>query len=219
MFCLITSSKLSCKFEFPMKVEVMGSNSGYPFKSFLLYVWLFFCLSVFECNQYRSRLLQEFLKNTDGILIEETRWLCIYIFRKSLRIDFVSLYLGMFQLFCQNFESGAEGSGILQEFFRPEFHSQKQGSLERFNLFSQNFESGADGSGILQKMFQPVFRSQKQPSLVCFIFFVGIFTVHKGGIYKFFVWWIHNKDHLITKGNFCVFNCYINSTTKFWFLP
>ena len=37
MFCLITSSKLSCqKFEFFLKVKVMGSNPGYLLKSFLL---------------------------------------------------------------------------------------------------------------------------------------------------------------------------------------
>ena len=38
MFCLITSSKLSCQlFEFSLKVKVMGSNAGYLLKSFLLY--------------------------------------------------------------------------------------------------------------------------------------------------------------------------------------
>ena len=39
MFCLITSSKLSRpQFEFSLKVKVMGSNSSYLLKSFLLYV-------------------------------------------------------------------------------------------------------------------------------------------------------------------------------------
>ena len=38
MFCLYTSSKLSRpKFEFSLKVKVMGSNPGYLLKSFLLY--------------------------------------------------------------------------------------------------------------------------------------------------------------------------------------
>ena len=38
MFCLITSSKVSCpQFEFSLKVKVMQSNTGYFLKSFLLY--------------------------------------------------------------------------------------------------------------------------------------------------------------------------------------
>ena len=37
MFCLITSSKLSCQwFEFSLKVKAMGWNPGYLLKSFLL---------------------------------------------------------------------------------------------------------------------------------------------------------------------------------------
>ena len=39
MFHLYTSSKLSRqKFEFSLKVKVMGSNPGYLLKSFLLYL-------------------------------------------------------------------------------------------------------------------------------------------------------------------------------------
>ena len=38
MFCLYTSSKLSCpEFEFSLKVKVIGLNTGYLLKSFLLY--------------------------------------------------------------------------------------------------------------------------------------------------------------------------------------
>ena len=39
MFCLFTSSKLSCQwFEFLLIVKVMGLNLGYLYKSFLLYL-------------------------------------------------------------------------------------------------------------------------------------------------------------------------------------
>ena len=42
MFCLYTSSKLSCPlFEFSHKMKVMGLTTGYLLKSFLLYCALF----------------------------------------------------------------------------------------------------------------------------------------------------------------------------------
>ena len=42
MFCIITSSKLSCQqFEFSLKVEAVGSNPGYLLKLFLPYLGSF----------------------------------------------------------------------------------------------------------------------------------------------------------------------------------
>jgi hypothetical protein len=48
MFCVYTSSKLSrWKFEFSLKVKVMGLNPGYLLKSFLLYLKLRFASNTF----------------------------------------------------------------------------------------------------------------------------------------------------------------------------
>jgi hypothetical protein len=42
MFCVITPSKLSRqKFEFSLKVKLMGTNPSYLLKSFLLYLGMY----------------------------------------------------------------------------------------------------------------------------------------------------------------------------------
>ena len=59
MFCLITSSKLS-KFEFSLKVKVIGSNPSYLLKSFLLYLSQrhYLCYLLWTCDfKFKSEIL------------------------------------------------------------------------------------------------------------------------------------------------------------------
>ena len=64
----------------------------------------------------------------------------VFSCHKQVRNQYQSRLLQcMFQLFCQNFESGTDGSGIIQELFRPVFRSQRQPSLVCFNYFRSEF--------------------------------------------------------------------------------